>query len=71
MKKAKTNDQDGKQVGKQHSTAGICNFLGEHERVSKTPGFAFFCTPGHNRGAAYNAEEEAVEILLVTTENVQ
>ncbi len=68
--KAKNDDQDGKQEGKQHSTAGICNFLGEHERVSKTPEFAFFCTPGHNRGAAYSAEEEHSEVLLEITENV-
>lgn len=37
----------------QHSLNGIRAFLSEIERISYTPGFACFCTPGHNRGRGF------------------
>ena len=46
-KKKKIMSQD------RHSLKGIRAFLGEVKRVSYTPGLVCFCTPGHNRGAAF------------------
>jgi len=70
MKTKQNNDEDGKRKKNFHSTAGIWVFLGEINRVSKTPGFAFFCTPGHNRGAAYEVST-AVQIPIMLTEKAK
>ena len=56
----KSENAKSKEDGKPHKPDhpqrplnGIRVFLEEVNRVSYTPGFACFCTPGHNRGAGF------------------
>ena len=53
VKKNKTKQMKYKRNKPRCSMRGIRSFLREVSRVSYTPRFACFCTPGHNRGAGF------------------